>query len=71
MDDNDWLRNSILVIILLIPCAVSVLQHIPESRVRIFVVANLQLVPSIAYIIQHATVTYTVELLKQGRVYGQ
>jgi len=52
-------------------CAVSVLQHIPESRVRIFVVANLQLVPSIAYIMQHATVTYTVELLKQGRVHGQ
>ena len=46
-------------------------QHIAESRVRIFVVANLQLVPSIAYIIQHATVTYTVELLKQGRVHGK
>ena len=47
------------------------MQHIPESRVRIFVVANLQLVPSTAYILQHATVTYVVELLKQGRVHGQ
>jgi len=38
--------------------------------VRIFVVANLQLVPSVAYIMQHAIVMYTVELLKQGRVHG-
>ena len=47
------------------------LQSVPESRVRIVVVANLQLSPSVAYIMQHATVTYTVHVMKQSQAFGK
>ena len=38
---------------------------------RIVVVANLQLSPSVAYIMQHATVTYTVHVMKQSQAFGK
>jgi len=50
---------------------VFVVQHLPEHRVRVLVVANLQLSPSVVYILPHLTVTYKVELLKQGKAHGK
>lgn len=42
-------------------------KHLPEHQVRVLVVANLQLTPSVVYLLPHARVTYRVDLLKQGK----
>ncbi|ESO11648.1 hypothetical protein HELRODRAFT_166662 [Helobdella robusta] len=44
-------------------------EHIEIEPVRTLVVANLQLVPSVVYIMPHTSVQFTVELLKQGKAF--
>jgi hypothetical protein len=47
------------------------IQTVEEAVVRIVVMANIQLVPPIAYLLQHTTVTYRVEIIKQNKVHGK
>ena len=38
---------------------------------RIVVIANIQLNPPVVYLLQYSTVTYRVELIKQGKITRQ
>ena len=49
----------------------SLQQSVKPSEVRIVVIANLMLSPPDAYVLKHARVKYTVELLRHNSLKGK
>ncbi len=46
-------------------------QHVEPVLVRLIVIANIMLNPSLTYLMQRCQVHYRVELLKQGKLHGK